>query len=53
VLAARCVIADALTKVVLADEAAALPLLHRFHAVAHVHHPDRPGHGWRELGARQ
>jgi thiamine biosynthesis lipoprotein len=53
VLAARCVIADALTKVVLADEAAALPLLHRFHAVAHVHHPDRTGPGWRELGARQ
>jgi thiamine biosynthesis lipoprotein len=53
VLAARCVIADALTKVVLADEAVAAPLLHRFHAVAHVHHPDHPGSGWRQVGARQ
>jgi len=53
VLAARCVIADALTKVVLADEAAAAPLLRRFHAVAHVHHPDRPGTGWRTIGGLQ
>jgi thiamine biosynthesis lipoprotein len=53
VLAARCVIADALTKVVLADEAAAAPLLRRFHAVAHVHHPDCPGTGWRTVGGLQ
>jgi FAD:protein FMN transferase len=53
VLAPRCVIADALTKVVLADEAAGAPLLRRFHAVAHVHHPDRAGTGWRTIGTLQ
>jgi FAD:protein FMN transferase len=53
VLAGRCVIADALTKVVLADEAAAAPLLRRFHAVAHIHHPDYPGSGWRRAGGAQ
>jgi thiamine biosynthesis lipoprotein len=53
VLAGRCVVADALTKVVLADEAAAVPLLRRFHAVAHVHHPDCPGTGWRTIGGLQ
>jgi len=53
VLAGRCVIADALTKVVLADEVAAAPLLRRFQAVAHVHHPAYPGSGWRTLGLPQ
>jgi FAD:protein FMN transferase len=53
VIAGRCVIADGLTKVVLADEAAAAPLLRRFHAVAHIHHPDGPGTGWRTVGALQ
>jgi thiamine biosynthesis lipoprotein len=53
VLAGRCVIADALTKVVLADEAQAIPLLRRFRAVAHVHHPTHPGSGWRTAGALQ
>jgi FAD:protein FMN transferase len=53
VLARRCVIADALTKIVLADEAQALPLLRRFRAVAHLHHPNHPGSGWRTLGALQ
>jgi thiamine biosynthesis lipoprotein len=51
--AGRCVIADALTKVVLADEAAAAPLLRRFHAVAHIHHPEYPGSGWRRAGVAQ
>jgi FAD:protein FMN transferase len=51
VLAGRCIVADALTKVVLADQAAAAPLLRRFRAVAHVHHPDYPGSGWRRVGA--
>ncbi len=53
VLAGRCVIADALTKVVLADEAGAAPLLRRFKAVAHVHHPSYPGSGWRSMGVLQ
>jgi thiamine biosynthesis lipoprotein len=50
VQAKRCVIADALTKIVLADAAAAAPLLRRFRAVAHVHHPqERPE--WRTFGS--
>lgn len=53
VLAGRCVIADALTKVVLADDTAAMPLLRRFRAVAHVHHPEHPGTGWRTVGVLQ
>ena len=53
VLAGRCVIADALTKIVLADPAAAAPLLRRFQAVAHIHHPDYPGSGWRTVGMSQ
>lgn len=53
VLAGRCVIADALTKVVLVDQAAAAPLLRRFNAVAHIHHPDYPGSGWRSVGVLQ
>jgi thiamine biosynthesis lipoprotein len=53
VVAGRCVIADALTKIVLADESAALPLLQRFRAVAHVHHPAAAGSGWRTLGVLQ
>jgi thiamine biosynthesis lipoprotein len=53
VLAGRCVIADALTKVVLADQAAAAPLLRRFRAMAHIHHPDYPGSGWRRVGMLQ
>jgi thiamine biosynthesis lipoprotein len=50
VLAGRCVIADALTKVVLVDAAKAPPLLRRFNAVAHIHHPESPGSGWRSEG---
>jgi thiamine biosynthesis lipoprotein len=53
VLAGRCVIADALTKIVLADEARAIPVLRRFRAVAHVHHPAYSGSGWRTVGALQ
>jgi thiamine biosynthesis lipoprotein len=53
VLAGRCVIADALTKVVLADPAAAAPLLRRFRAIAHIHHPDYSGSGWRQVGMLQ
>jgi FAD:protein FMN transferase len=53
VVAGRCVIADALTKIVLADEAAAVPLLRRFRAVAHVHHPADAGSGWRTVGVLQ
>jgi hypothetical protein len=47
------VIADALTKIVLADEARAIPVLRRFRAVAHVHHPAYSGSGWRTVGALQ
>lgn len=60
VLAERCAVADALTKVVYADPAAALAALQRFgaHAIVLDADPDAPGYcrarasgpgGWREL----
>lgn len=60
VLAARCAVADALTKVVYADPEAALPALRHFgaHAVVLDADTDAPGHcrarastpgGWRDL----
>lgn len=60
VLAVRCAVADALTKVVYADPEAALPALRHFgaHAVVLDAAPDAPGHcrarvsaadGWRDL----
>jgi len=51
VFARRCVVADALTKVVLADPERAGALLARFGAGAYLHHPDNPGSGWHSLGA--
>jgi len=53
VLAGRCVIADALTKVVLVDRAAAVPVLRYFSAIAHIHHPEFPGSGWSSEGVLQ
>jgi thiamine biosynthesis lipoprotein len=53
VLARRCVVADALTKVVLADPQRGAEVLGHFHAVAYIHHPDYPGSGWKALGALQ
>jgi thiamine biosynthesis lipoprotein len=53
VLARRCVVADALTKVVLAAPQRGAELLGRFRAAAYIHHPDYPGSGWRTLGAVQ
>ncbi|HEY5101544.1 MAG TPA: FAD:protein FMN transferase [Steroidobacteraceae bacterium] len=53
VVARRCVLADALTKVVLADPAHAAPVLEHFGAGAYVHHPDLPGGGWQILGTLQ
>ena len=50
--AARCIIADALTKIVLADASAAALLLRRFHAVAYLHHPDATGSCWRKVAAQ-
>jgi thiamine biosynthesis lipoprotein len=47
VAAERCVIADALTKVVLAWDEASDPLLRRYGASAHLHDPRR---GWRHIG---
>lgn len=46
VLAEQCVVADALTKVVMAKGADCLALLGRFGASAHIHDP---GRGWRHL----
>lgn len=46
VVAKRCVVADALTKVVIAEGASSLDLLRRFRASAHLHHP---GRGWEHL----
>jgi thiamine biosynthesis lipoprotein len=46
VVAARCVVADALTKVVLARGQRSVSLLRRYGAVAHLH----GAHGWRHLG---
>ena len=50
VLARRCVLADALTKVVLANEAGSPRILRHFNAHAYIHHPDYPGQGWRSVG---
>ena len=47
VVAQRCAVADALTKVVLARGAAAAPVLRKFHAQAFVHNPAR---GWQRIG---
>ncbi len=47
VLAQRCAIADALTKVVLARGSAAAPVLRKFKAQAFVHNPAR---GWQVIG---
>jgi thiamine biosynthesis lipoprotein len=47
VVADRCVIADALTKVVMAEGAGSADLLREFGAVAHVHDPLE---GWRDIG---
>jgi thiamine biosynthesis lipoprotein len=51
VCASRCVVADALTKVVLADPARGGEVLGHFGAGAYLHHPDYPGSGWKALGA--
>ena len=53
VFASRCVVADALTKVVLADPARGCEILRHFGAGAYLHHPDYPGSGWKALGALQ
>jgi len=53
VLASRCVVADALTKVVLADPGRGAEILRRFSAAAFIHHPDNPGSGWQTLGVLQ
>jgi thiamine biosynthesis lipoprotein len=53
VLASRCVIADALTKVVMIDHTNATRILRRFNAAAYIHHPDYPGAGWKALGVLQ
>jgi thiamine biosynthesis lipoprotein len=53
VVARRCVIADALTKVVLADPTRSAYVLEHFGAGAYVHHPDAPGSGWKTLGTLQ
>lgn len=50
VVARRCVIADALTKVVLADGAGSESVLRRFGASAHLF---RPGRGWDTVAARR
>lgn len=47
VVARSCIIADALTKIVLGMEEASGPLLRRYGASAHLHDP---GKGWRHLG---
>jgi thiamine biosynthesis lipoprotein len=50
VVASRCIFADALTKVVLADAGSAAPILRRFNAAAYVHRTDYPDDGWRSVG---
>jgi thiamine biosynthesis lipoprotein len=50
VLASRCLVADALTKIVLANDGGAASILRRFNAVAYSHHPDYPREGWRSVG---
>jgi thiamine biosynthesis lipoprotein len=49
VVAERCVVADALTKVVLAQGTRSETVLRRYGASAHLY---RPGHGWRSLATR-
>jgi thiamine biosynthesis lipoprotein len=49
VVAERCVVADALTKVVLAQGTRSQTVLRRYGAWAHLY---RPGHGWRSLATR-
>jgi thiamine biosynthesis lipoprotein len=46
VVAERCVVADALTKVVLAQGKRGEGTLRHYCASAHLY---RPGHGWRSL----
>jgi len=53
VVASRCVVADALTKVVLADPRRGAQVLGHFGAAAYIHHPDNPGSGWQALGVLQ
>lgn len=48
VVAPNCIVADALTKIVLADGDAAAPLLDRYDAFACIYEPSR---GWRTIGA--
>jgi thiamine biosynthesis lipoprotein len=48
VVADRCVVADALTKVVLAQGVRSAGLLRRYGAIAHLH---SARHGWRTFGA--
>jgi hypothetical protein len=47
VVAHRCAVADALTKVVLAEGVGASGILARYGARAYLHHPDR---GWQDVG---
>lgn len=49
VVAERCVVADALTKVVLAQGTRSEAMLRRYGASAHLY---RPGPGWRSLATR-
>jgi FAD:protein FMN transferase len=49
VVAEQCVVADALTKVVLAQGTRSEAMLRRYGASAHLY---RPGHGWRALATR-
>jgi thiamine biosynthesis lipoprotein len=46
-VAHRCAVADALTKVVLAEGVGASGILARYGARAYLHHPDR---GWQDVG---
>jgi thiamine biosynthesis lipoprotein len=47
VLAERCIVADALTKIVMAEGPKSVGLLRRFGASAHLHGPRE---GWQHLG---
>jgi thiamine biosynthesis lipoprotein len=48
VVADQCLVADALTKIVMAEGENCLGLLRKFRASAHLHDPD---HGWQHLEA--
>jgi thiamine biosynthesis lipoprotein len=50
VVAERCIVADALTKVVMAEGPRSRDLLGRFGASAHLHDPQR---GWQHLGGER